>query len=82
MTDAGDGQEKVTLGGVLDAVIAGLTKEQFSELSRRTGHAEVPPKQKAAEALSALVQRGNLAYGGATTGEVIAKLHRHGWRQR
>lgn len=33
-----------TLGTVFDAVIAGMTTEQFEQLKRRTGHTEPEPK--------------------------------------
>lgn len=65
-----------SLGAVLDALVAGMTAEQFNELADRTGQRD--SKEKAAEALSQLVQQQNLGANNASTAAVAAALGRHG----
>ncbi|MBX7433479.1 hypothetical protein JDV09_15365 [Mycobacterium sp. Y57] len=81
MTNQDDQEQPpaATLGDVLDAVVGSMTTEQFEQLKQRTGHAELPPKQKAAEALARLVKHGNLNADNLTFGQVADTLHeRHG----
>lgn len=71
-----DQEPAATMGDVFDAVIGGMTKEQFEQLKQRTGHAEIDAKQAAADAISQRVKHGNLVPEGATTQQVAQALRR------
>jgi uncharacterized protein YcfJ len=78
MTDEQPDQDNATMGDVFNAVIGGMSKEQFQQLAARTGHTEVPPKQKAAEALAGLVRQGNIDANNLTPAQVLRKIQRRG----
>jgi len=67
------------MGDVFNAVIGGMSKQQFQQLAERTGHTEADPKEAAAQALSELVRHGNIAANELTTNQIAAKLHRRGF---
>ncbi|WNG92650.1 hypothetical protein [Mycobacterium sp. ITM-2016-00318] len=73
--------EGASLGDVLDALVAGMSSEQFSELAERTGHKS--GKERAAEALSRFQRKQNLTGedGLASTASAEAALRRHGRRR-
>lgn len=70
--------EGASLGAVLDALVAGMTAEQFDQLADRTGHRD--SKEKAAAALSQFHRQNNLTGddGLASTASAEAALRRHG----
>jgi len=78
VTDDQDGQDNATMGDVFNAVIGGMTAEQFQQLAERTGHAEAPPKQAAAQALADLVKHGNIAADSRTPAQVLRRIQRRG----
>jgi hypothetical protein len=70
--------EAASLGAVLDALVAGMTTQQFDQLADRTGHRD--SKAKAADAISQYTRQQNLTGEGGTasTAAAAAALRRHG----
>lgn len=75
-SDPLDGKE--VLSELIEGVLADMSGKQFAELAERVGHANVDPKEEAAQALSALVRNGNINASQLTPAQVLAKLQRRG----